>query len=138
MYNKHKMYEGGLVSKPRSAKVFRYAGLFIPIVLIIYGVCIQNGVLGVSHIIDNFGFLLFTFWWLFISTIQFLFPIKTKLDASLRLIAYHLLSGSFLVFISGVSSPIVGLWILLTLASYVYFSKRGFILNILFLTIVVF
>jgi signal transduction histidine kinase len=131
------MYEGGSVFKPRSAQVFRYAGLFIPFVLIIYGVLVQNGVFGSTRNIDNFGFLVFVFWWLYIGSLQFLFPIKSKLDAFLRLVAYHLLSGSFLIFVSGISSPIVVLWLLLTLASYLYFLKRGLLYNILFFTFVV-
>ena len=131
------MYEGGSVFKPRSAQVFRYAGLFIPFVLIIYGVLVQNGVFGSTRNIDNFGFLVFVFWWLYIGSLQFLFPIKSKLDAFLRLVAYHLLSGSFLIFVSGISSPIVVLWLLLMLASYLYFLKRGLLYNILFFTFVV-
>lgn len=131
------MYEGGTVHKPRSAQIFNYAGILIPSILIIYGVLIQSGVIHSAHNIDNFGFLMFSFWWLYLGFLQFLFPSKNKLDSFLRLVAYHLLAGSFLIFVSGVSSPIVASWLILSLASYAYFSKRGFELNILALSLVV-
>jgi len=138
MYNKHKMYEGGSVAKPRSAQVFRFAGLFIPAALIIYMALVQIGFIKTERIIDNFGLLVFSFWWLYISFIQFLFPIKSKLDATLRLTVYHLLAGSCLIFVSGLSSPIIVLWLLLVAASYAYFSKTGLIFSILSLIIFAF
>ena len=136
-YNKHKMYEGGTVQKPRSAKVFSYAGLFIPSILIIYGVLVQSGLIFNNRNLNDFGFLMFSFWWLYLGTLQFLFPSKTKLDSFLRLIAYHLLAGSYLIFISGITSPLIALWLILTIASYAYYSKSGFRLNILTLFIFV-
>jgi len=130
------MYEGGSVHEPRSAQVFHFASLFTPAVLIIYGELLQNGAIPAVHAIDSFSLLIFSFWWLYISTIQFLFPSKTPLDSGLRLIAYHLLAGSYLIFISGLSSPITIFWLLLILASHVYFPKHGFKFSILALAIV--
>lgn len=133
------MYAGGPIHKSRSAKVFRYAGLLAPSILIIYGIFIQTGMLKTFHAIDNLGFLMFVLWWLLMGSLQFLFPSKTKLESFLRLTAYHLLAGSYLVFISGISSPLAAAWLLLTLASYLYFAKIGVIFNLIsFLVIVVF
>ena len=131
MYNKHKMYKGGPIYTPRSAQIFRFAGLFIPIILVVYGVFIQFDIIRVSHTIDNTGLLMLSFWCMYISVLHFLVPSKTKLDSSLRLVAYHLLTGSYLIFISGIASPFVACWLLLMLASYIYFSERGLQLSIL-------
>ncbi len=131
MYNKHKMYKGGPIYTPRSAQIFRFAGLFIPIILVVYGVFIQFDIIRVSHTIDNTGLFMLSFWCMYISVIHFLVPSKTKLDSSLRLVAYHLLTGSYLIFISGIASPFVACWLLLMLASYIYFSERGLQLSIL-------
>jgi len=131
------MYDGGSIQKPRSAKIFNYVGLFIPSILIIYGVLIQSGYLKSTHNLNDLGFLLFAFWWLYLGAIQFLFPSKSKLDSCLRLIAYHLLAGSYIVYISGISTPIAACWLILSLASYTYFPKNGFRLNILALTIAI-
>ena len=131
MYNKHKMYKGGSICTPRSAQIFRYIGLFVPIVLVIYGVFLQFDIIQAPHIIDNFGLLMFSFWWLYISILQFLFPSQSALDSILRLIAYHLLAGSYLIFISGIASPFAAGWLLLMIASYVCFSDRGLQLSVL-------
>jgi signal transduction histidine kinase len=131
------MHKGGLFQKPRSAKIFSYAGLFIPSILILYGVMIQSGYIQVEHDFNDFGFLMFSLWWIFIGAIQFLFPSKSRLDSGLRLVAYYLLAGSYLIFISGIFSPITVCWLILTLASYIYFSKSGFIINNLAFIIIV-
>jgi signal transduction histidine kinase len=131
------MYKGGPVITPRSAQVFRFAGLFIPIILVIYGVFIQFGIIHIPHTIDIFGFYAFSFWWLCLSILQFLVPSKTNLDSVLRLIAFHLLAGSYLIFISGITSPFVGCWLLLMIASYLYFSEYGLQLSTLAFVIVV-
>jgi Signal transduction histidine kinase len=125
------MYKGGPIYTPRSAQIFRFAGLFIPIILVVYGVFIQFDIIRVSHTIDNTGLLMLSFWCMYISVLHFLVPSKTKLDSSLRLVAYHLLTGSYLIFISGIASPFVACWLLLMLASYIYFSERGLQLSIL-------
>ncbi len=135
MYNTANMFNGGYVNKPRSAQVFRYAGLLVALVLIIYGLFVQqcdiNNVYNVGFTI----FVIFSFWWLYLGIIHYIFPIQEKLDCYLRLIAYHLLAGSYLIFISGFTSPLTALWLILTLASFVYLSKLGFVLNILVLCV---
>ena len=137
MYNKHKMYKGGSNYTPRSAKIFRFAGLFIPIILVIYGLFVQFDVIRIPHTIDNISLYVFCFWWLYIGILQFLCPIESKLDSGLRLVAYHLLAGSYLIFISGITSPFAACWLILILVSYVYFSERGIQLSTLAFVIVV-
>jgi signal transduction histidine kinase len=125
------MYKGGPIYTPNLAKIFKYAGLLSPIIFAIYGVLIQFGFIQTMHYIDNIGLLVFIFWWLVIGILQFLIPAKTKLDSGLRLIAYHLLIGSYLVFVSGVASPFLACWLLLMLVSYIHFSIRGLELSTL-------
>jgi len=131
------MYEGGHQSEPRSAKVFHVAGLFIPIFLIVYGALIQLNFINSPRYIDSLGFIMFSICWLLIGAIQFLCPITSKLDSALRLTAFHLLAGAYLVFISGISSPIIIFWLLLALGSYAYFSSRGLLYSILALVVFV-
>lgn len=137
MYNKHKMFGGGTINKPRSARILSYAGLLIPSMIVIYGVMIQDGIILSSHPVDNFGFLAFSCFWLFLGGLQYLFPSTSRLDSALRLIAYHLLAGSYLVFITGLFAPITVCWLILTLASYIYFNRVGFWLNILTFVVVI-
>jgi len=131
------MYKGGLTYAPSSAKIFRYAGLLIPIILVIYGVFIQFDMIKVPHAIDNFGLFMLVFWAMYMSILQFLMPSKSKLDTGLRLIAYHLLTGAYLIFICGIASPFIACWILLMLASYIFFSERGLQLSVLFFVVII-
>ncbi|HEU4830640.1 MAG TPA: ATP-binding protein [Candidatus Saccharimonadales bacterium] len=131
------MYKGGSSYTPRSAHIIRFAGLFVPIILVLYGVFAQFNLVQTPHTIDTVGFFLLSFWWLYISVLQFLVPSKTAFDSGLRLVTYHLLAGAYLIFVSGVASPFIACWLLLMMASYTYFSKRGLQLSVLALVLVV-
>jgi len=125
------MNKGGINKALGLAKIFRYAGLFVPIVLVLYSTFIQFEIIDIPHSIDNLGLLMFSFWWLYISILHFLAPCDTKLDAILRIVAYHLLTGSYLIFVSGIASPFVACWLILMIASYVFFKNRGLVLSTL-------
>jgi signal transduction histidine kinase len=128
------MYEGGVIKLPRSAHVLRYAGLLFPIIIIIYGILIQSGIIHIQHISDNLSLLMFSFWLLYVGTIQFFSPSKSSVDSFLRLLAYHLLAGGYLVFVFGISPPIIICWMALALVSYVSFSRLGFVFSVITLT----
>ena len=134
---KHKMYKGGPSYTPQAAKVIRYAGLITPIVLIVYGSFVRSGIVDSLHYFSDLCFYTISFWWLYVGILQFLDHSRTKLDSALRLIAYHLLAGGYLLFVSGISTPLVALWILLLLASNTYFSRKGVNLSILWFIFIV-
>lgn len=119
------MYKGGSSYTPQSAKIIRYAGLFVPVLMVIYGLLIKAGYIESAQPFNDFGFLAMSFWWIYISVVQFLYPNRSKLDSALRLVAYHLLASGYLLFICGLSSPLVAFWIVLLIASNTYFSRKG-------------
>lgn len=128
---------GAKEKKPRSVNVIRYAGLFIPLVLITYFVLVRFNIVSSTHTIDDFTFFTFCFIWLLVGFIQLLFPITTKLDTFLRFLAFYLLTGSSLVFISGVYSPFTAFWAVLVLITYIHYSTNGLIASLLALALVV-
>lgn len=132
------MYKGGPSYTFQSAKIIRFAGLFVPIILVLYGLLIKAGFIDSPQAFNDFGFLTISFWFIYISIVQFLAPSKTKRDSAVRLIAYHLLAAAYLLFVSGVSSPLVAFWILLLIASNTYFSKDGLNASVVFFTLIVF
>lgn len=134
MYNKHKMYRGGFSRQSIKDNVFRLAGLFIPIILIIYGVLSQQSVIEAPHPMNDFGLLAFSFWWLFIAGLQFLFPSESEPETIMRLVIYHLLTGAYLIFVSGASPVFMVCWLILGAISYTYFSFKGVAANIIALT----
>lgn len=131
------MYKGGSSYTARSAKIIRYAGLLVPFILVIYGLGIQSRLIDSTHYFGDVSFFAISIWWIIISVVQFLTPSKTKRDSAMRLIAYHLLAGAYLLFVSGISTPFVAFWILLLLASNTYFSRNGLNLSVLWFIVVV-
>ena len=131
------MYKGGSSYTARSAKIIRYAGLFVPVVLILYGLLIRLEYVDSLHYFNDISFLTISFWWIVIGVLQFLTPSKTALDSAMRLVAYHLLAAGYLLLVSGISTPFVAFWILLLLASNTYFSRNGLNLSVLWFVLVV-
>jgi len=131
------MYTGGANYTPKAAKIIRYAGLFLPILLVLYGIGIQFGYIDSPQFFSWISFLAISFWWLLLSILQFLTPSKTRRDSAMRLICYHLLAAAYLLFVSGVSTPFVAFWIVLLLASNTYFSKNGLNYSVLWFVAVV-
>ncbi len=138
MYNEAKMYKGGPSYTPYAANMIRYTGLIVPLILVVYGTLSQAKIIPPAHVVSPFAFFALSFWWLVIAVVQYFFASRTKYDSALRLIAYHLMAGGFLVFVTGVATPFVALWILLLIASNVYFSRTGLGLSILWFIFMVF
>lgn len=116
-------------TKERSTQIFRYGGLFISTVLVIYGILILAGNVIAPHLVNvtEYGFLIF--WAVALGFIQFVYPTQSQVDSALRLVAFHLLAGVYLVFVTGISTPVVILWFPLILASYQYFSINGYLIS---------
>lgn len=137
MYNKHKMYKNGASYTPRAAHIIRYAGLFLPLILVIYGIGIQVGLVESRQYFGFISLLIISVWWMVLSIIQFLTPSKSSRDSAMCIIAYHLLAASYLIFITGISTPFVAFWIVLLLASNTYFSRTGLNASVLWFVIIV-
>lgn len=131
------MYKGGPSYTPKSANINRYAGLFLPILLVLYGIGIQTGYVGSTQFAGPISFLVISFWWIYIGVIQFISPSKTRLDSALRIISYHILMAAYLLFVSGISTPFVAFWIILLLTSNTYFPKNGLNHSVLWFVVVV-
>lgn len=131
------MNSGSINYTERLARIFRLVGLFIPIILAAYGILIQADIIRVPHAVDSFSLFVIISWWLAISIFQFLIPSTSRLDGTIRVIIYHMLVGSYLVFVSGISSPFIGCWLLLMLGSYIHSPKHGMQLSVLSFSVVV-
>jgi signal transduction histidine kinase len=128
---------GSETKKPRSVDVIRYLGLFIPFALIIYAVLMQLGMVSDPHMVGGFGIFIFCALWICVASIQLLYPMTTKLDTLLRFVAFYLLTGASLVFITGLSSPFAVFWVILVLATYLHYSKKGLAISFVVLAFVV-
>lgn len=119
------MYKGGPNYTPQAARIIRYAGLIVPVLLLIYGNLVALGVAPSASFINMSWLHAITVIWLTLGMYQFFVPSKSNLESACRIIAYHILAAVYIITIVGLQSPVAILWILLLIASNVYLSRLG-------------
>ena len=119
------MYGGEVTVNERTAKIIRTSGLFMPLLLLGYGILIQYSVLDSSHFLSDPGFYIGMVVWFVVAAAQYIWPVKHQLSSAFYLIAYHLLGALYILFVAGFTTPFTPAWAVLLLASYAYFSNRG-------------
>lgn len=122
----------------KSNLISRFSGVAISLVIIVYAALIRSGVVHSAKEIDNFGFYGLLFWWVAIAIVQIFSKNKNNRPVWLFLVTYHILFGSFMVFISGMSAPIIASWGVLAVFSYINAKNTGLILSILMFTSFIF
>lgn len=125
------MDKGGANVNQRTAQIIRFAGFLIPVVLIFYGILIQLGAIASNSYQNDQVFYLIAIPWLAVSIYLFLAVAPNRVISALRLVAYHIFTVMYILFVAGFSMPFIGTWMVLFLASYAYFSHDGLRLSIL-------
>lgn len=130
------MESGGIDVRQRTREIIRFAGLLIPMMLVVYGYIVDPTALSLSY--SAFVFPMVMLPWVLLSIITFLFPAEEQRELVLRIIGYHVCAAAYILLISGFTTPFVTLgWALLLLVSYIYMADRGLALNIAVLLLVV-
>lgn len=127
------MYEGGVTINERTGKIIRIAGLIVPIVLTLYGILIQYGLVSTSHYISDLVFFIIMAPWVLVAAMQYLVSSHCKVESAVRLITYHVLAALYITMVSGFATPFIIAWILLFVASYGYFAYTGLRMSIFIL-----
>ena len=121
----------------RLAKYVQLGGLVFPVVFIMYGVAVYNGLANPEHLITLTEFVVLAFFWTVLGIIQYITKPAGKRETFLRLFGFYLLSTITLVGFTGVNSPFAMFWILLMLASYVFFFRLGIVVNVIVFAVIV-
>jgi len=127
------MFKGGPVYTKIGAMVYSLAELLVPFVLIVYGTLIQRGVITSSYHFNGIAFYILMSIWMLVGVLQIIFPLKSAngfFGATARNVIYHILAGGFLVFVTGLSSPLVGSWCVFLISAYVVRNNVGIIYSI--------
>lgn len=127
------MYEGGVTINERTGKIIRIAGLVVPVVLTLYGILIQYGLVNNTHYVGDAVFFAIMIPWIVLSGLQYLFSSHGKIESGIRLVFYHIFAALYITMISGFATPFIIAWILLLVASYGYFSHTGVRMSIFIL-----
>jgi signal transduction histidine kinase len=126
------MQSGGPVINQRTAQVMRFAGLIMPMILLLYGVLVRYGLADRSHYAGDTAFLVLMVPWALFAFAQFIYPSSTWRSSGIRFVIYQILSAFYVLLIAGFSNPFIVTWVLLFLAAYAYFSSFGLRVSILF------
>lgn len=124
------MYTGGKHSTPQAARIIRYAGLIVPIILLAYGYLHVIDVIQSHNFESVEALILLAIAWMIVALWQFVTPAKHSAVATVRLGFYHLFAALYLILVTGIFTPFVVFWIVLLTASYLYFNHRGVMVSI--------
>lgn len=130
--------QGGQSSDEQTLNVLKIIGLVTPVLLLGYGLLIQNNQINSSNYVSNSVFYALMSLWLAYGLYQYFFPAITRQRLLINLIFYHMFAAVYITFISGFTVPFLSAWALLYLASYVYFSFAGFLVSSLWFLVVMF
>lgn len=111
--------------------IIRTSGFMLPIILFLYGICLQLDIVKNDHLMVLPVFYIVSAAWFILGIYQLLVPISTRVNVILRLIAYHALATIYIWFVSGFDMPFMASWIILFYASYVYLGRDGLNFSIL-------
>ena len=124
------MYTGGTGYSPQAARIISYAGLIIPFILTGYGYLHATNIIESKNFVSIDILTFVSVAWMVLAVWQFLVPSKSKLTVMFRLALYHVLAAFYLVFVTGFLTPFAACWILLLIASSVYFGRTAILLSV--------
>jgi len=111
--------------------VIRLAGLFVPLLLVVYGVLIQLGMVDQRHYMNNVAFWIISIGWFALAIFQYLVPPMTRDQSIIRLAAYHTLAAAYLLMVAGFDTPMATLWVILMLAAFAYNGRDGVYMSVI-------
>jgi signal transduction histidine kinase len=132
------MYKDDTLYIGKSDFVARWSGILAAFFMTIYVILIQSELITTARNISDFFIYLFLMWWIAVGIIRLVAPINNSRLSWMIIIAYHLLAGSFIMYMSGINTPFMTFWVILAVFSYVNAKKAGLILSMsLFTTFII-
>ena len=108
----------------RRARILRYAGLFLPLLLVAYSVYLQLAP-GVRHYPLTPLIVAINAAWVILAFYHFFAPMKTRHGAIARIVLFHVITLLYILFVSGFDMPFIYVWSVLFLASAVHAGTGG-------------
>lgn len=127
---------GGAEYNHEAARAVSLIGVVVAPVLALYSLLIIFGVIPSSHYMNAPVTATIAISWVLISLYYFLKPVQTMADEAVRLFTIHFFALLMFMFVTGFNQPFASLYILLFIASNLYFGKLGLALSVASLVIV--
>ncbi len=123
------MEKGGPNYSQASDKAMRYIGLVSTLVMAFYSYLVVFEVIPSPHYAGPLISIVLSITWILLSIYYFFVPSLTRVSKACRLTNYHLMALVTLVFITGFAQPFAALFILLFIATNIYFGRTALILS---------
>ena len=119
-----------------SDRAIRYAGLVSTLVLAFYTFLIVFNVIPSMYYTGPEIAIALSLIWIILSIYYFFAPTRSQFDRACRLITYHFIALSTIVFVTGYSQPFACLFILLFVGTNLYFGRKALIASMASLIVV--
>jgi len=120
---------GGPTISREITTIIRFGGLFLPIVLTLYGLMLQAGALPNDHFVGPGAFYAICSAWIVFGIYQMFVPSRSAFETVWRLVAFHAVASLYLIAVSGFTTPFIAAWIALMLTAFVYYGSMGLYLS---------
>lgn len=124
------MYKDDTVAVTKSSNILRWSGVVVALFILAYALLVKTNVLETIRYISDFDFSILLVWWVILGIAQLIIPTNNARINQLVLLAYHLLAGSYMVFISGLRTPFMVFWVILSLFCYMVAKRPGLIASL--------
>jgi PAS domain S-box-containing protein len=124
------MDKGGVDFNKATDQAVRYVGLIAAISMTAYCLLIVMGFVHSGHYAGLFATVALSITSIALGIYYFIVPGNTQSTKALRLTAFHLLGLAFLIFVTGFTQPFAILFILLFIATYLFFGRSALILSV--------
>lgn len=129
------MKQVGVDYTKASATALRRLAFFVSFAAVLYTILAAYAIFPASQLLTPLFAITFSLFWVIAATYYYFYPSETVAQRYARVIVYHILASTALVGVLGFGNPLSVLYVLLLVATYVYFGKRGFILSVVALLI---
>jgi len=113
-----------------SDRAMRYVGLLSSLVLAIYSYLVVFDIIPDVYYAGPEIAIAVALTWIAVSIYYFFTPTRSQFDRACRLIMYHVIALTTLVFVTGFSQPFATLFVLLFIATNLYFGRLALIASI--------
>lgn len=129
-YNKGTMKVVGGDFNEESARAVRTISVIITPILALYALLVLIGVVSSIHYVNAPITIGISLLWVLMSLFHFVRPVSSLEDQAVRIVTIHFFALMMFIFVIGFSQPLAPLYVLLILASNLYFGKKGLLLSI--------
>lgn len=124
------MQVGGAELNQEAARAVRLINVVLAPILALYAVLIMMGVIPSAHYTSAPVTMAVSSLWVITSLLFYITPARNLRQQGIRLIFVHLFALAMFVFVAGFAQPFTPLYVLLILASQLYFGTFGLSLSV--------